>query len=253
MPGRAAVALQARFQARPRDTAQLLRLGRFCSVVTIGTPGGKARQDRRVGARAKYAALRDLDRGRQRLRQVGKQRRYFGAGLEAMLRRQLPAIGIGDQLAFGDAKQRIMRLIIVAAREEWLVRRHERQPPRISKLDQARVPNAPPPPALTVQFHVENVIQHFLQSLATPQRYGILSGNDHAIERSTGSPRKGKKSLVGFAKPRDFDMRRLLRSRLEISARAYPHQRAVAVLIGGEQNQPRKSLLDTGTPRFYIP
>src|SRR5262249_43827850 len=133
---------------------------------------------------------------------------------------QLPAIGIGDQLAFGDAKQRIMRLIIVAAREEWLVRRHERQPPRINKLDQARLRNALPRPAPTLPFNLRNGLAHFLQSLAAPQRYGILSGNDHAIERSTWSPRKGKKSLVGFAKPRDFDMWRLLRSRLEISARA---------------------------------
>ena len=36
-------------------------------------------------ARAERAALRDLDGGRERLRQIGKQRRHLGAGLEAML------------------------------------------------------------------------------------------------------------------------------------------------------------------------
>src|SRR5215467_11944413 len=113
-----------------------------------------------------------------------------------------------------------MRFIIVAACEECLVRFHQQQAPHKSKLDQARFRNPLPRHALTLQFNVETVIKHFLQSLATPERYGILSVNDHDMERSTRSARKGKKPLVGIAKPRDFDMRLLLRSRLEISARA---------------------------------
>ncbi len=56
----------------------------------------KARQDRRCGARPEGAALRDLDRRGERLRQVGEQRRHLGAGLEAMLRRELAAVALGQ-------------------------------------------------------------------------------------------------------------------------------------------------------------
>ena len=57
----------------------------------------EARQDRLARLRAERAALGDLDRGGQRFRNVGEQHRHFGAGLEAVIGRQLLAIGLGDQ------------------------------------------------------------------------------------------------------------------------------------------------------------
>ena len=71
--------------------------------VGFAAAGGKARQDRRQGLRAERAALGNLDRCRERFGQIGEQRRHFGAALEAMLDRQLAAVGVGDELAFGDA------------------------------------------------------------------------------------------------------------------------------------------------------
>ena len=61
------------------------------------------------------AALRDLDRRGERLRQVGEQRRHLGAGLEAVLGRELAAVGLRDEAALGDADQRVMGLVVVGA------------------------------------------------------------------------------------------------------------------------------------------
>ena len=56
----------------------------------------ESRQDRLARLRPERAALRDLDRRGERLRQVGEQRRHLGAGLEAVLGRELAALGLGD-------------------------------------------------------------------------------------------------------------------------------------------------------------
>ena len=64
----------------------------------------EARQDRRQRPRPEGAALRDLDGGRDRLRQVGEQRRHLGAGLEPVLGGELAAVGVGDQPALGDRR-----------------------------------------------------------------------------------------------------------------------------------------------------
>jgi hypothetical protein len=80
-------------------------LAERCGLIgdTAAIAHGEARQDRRLGARTKGATLRDLDRRGQGLGHIGEQRRHFGAGLEAVLHRQLPPLGIGNELAFGDA------------------------------------------------------------------------------------------------------------------------------------------------------
>ena len=60
----------------------------------------------------------DLDGRGERLRQIGEQRRHLGAALEAVLGRELAAVGLGDQPAFGDADQRVVRLVVVARRRK---------------------------------------------------------------------------------------------------------------------------------------
>ena len=71
------------------------------SSASASEPGAgadrEARQDRLARHRPERAALGDLDRGGQRLRNVGEQHRHFGAGLEAVIGRELLAIGLGDQ------------------------------------------------------------------------------------------------------------------------------------------------------------
>ena len=97
---------EAALQPGRRGATQLrglLELRRRLPGLAVGVPGGKSRQDRRAGARAEGAALRDFDRRRQRLRQIGEQRGHFGAGFQTMLRRELPALAVGDEPALGDA------------------------------------------------------------------------------------------------------------------------------------------------------
>jgi len=83
--------------------------------------GGKARQDRRQAHRAERAALGDLHGGGQRLRQVGEQGRHFGAAFEAVLGGELAALAVGNELALGDAQERIVGFMILAGGEERLV------------------------------------------------------------------------------------------------------------------------------------
>jgi len=52
------------------------------------------------------AAFGDLDGRGERFRNVGEQPRHFRPRLEAVIRRQLVAIGLGDQPPAGDAEQR---------------------------------------------------------------------------------------------------------------------------------------------------
>ena len=99
MPLRDAVALEPPLQPLQSVLAERRGLVGLAAAIAYG----EARQDRRLGARAEGTTLRDLDGRGQGLRQIGEQRRHFGAGLEAVLHRQLPPLGVGDQLAFGDA------------------------------------------------------------------------------------------------------------------------------------------------------
>ena len=107
----------------------------FCCLVDrrCAFADREARQDRRLRARAKRAALRDLDRRRQRLRQIGEQRRHFGAGLEPMLGRELAAVGFRDHAPLGDADQRVVGLVVLRVREERLVGGDERNALAIGK------------------------------------------------------------------------------------------------------------------------
>ena len=96
----------------------------------IGACGGadrEERQDRLARHRPERAALGDLHRRGQRLRNVGEQHRHLGAGLEAVIGRELLALGLRDQPPAGDAEQRVMGLVIVGRGEIRLVGRNQRQ------------------------------------------------------------------------------------------------------------------------------
>src|SRR5262249_58485419 len=100
-------------------------------------------------------ALRDLDRGGDRLRKVGEQLRHLRARLETMLERELAAIGLGQQPPFGDADERVVGLVILAAREERLVAGDERDAALVGERDQRRLGGAFGGGAVSLQFDVE--------------------------------------------------------------------------------------------------
>ena len=98
--GREPVHGDAAVETRRRLPAQLRRLVDRRMV----RADREARQDRRQRPRPVGAAPRNLDRGSERFRQVGKQRRHFGAGLEPVLGGELAAVGVGDQPSLGDRR-----------------------------------------------------------------------------------------------------------------------------------------------------
>ena len=156
--GRQAMNLQA-----PREPLLGLALQlRGLLSCRIGARAGadrEARQDRLSRLRAERAALRDLDRGGQRFRNVGEQHRHLGAGLETMIGRELLAIGLGDQLAAGDAEQRVVRFVIVIRREIRLVGRDQRQSLGIGEIDQAGLDAALLVDAVALQFDIEAIAE----------------------------------------------------------------------------------------------
>ena len=109
---------------------------------------------------------RDLDGRRQRLRQIGEQRRHFGAALEPVLGRELAALAVGEQAALGDAQERVVRLVILAGGEERLVAGDERNAARKGKLDQGRLRHPLGRHAVALQFDIEPVAEQALQRLA---------------------------------------------------------------------------------------
>ena len=102
---------------------------------------------------------RDLDGRGQRLRQIGEQRRHLGAALEAMLGIELAAVAFRQHAAFGDADQRVMRLVVGAVGEIRLVGRDQRDAFAVSEIDQHRLGHALVRRAVALQFDIEPVAE----------------------------------------------------------------------------------------------
>ena len=146
------------------------------------------------------AALGDLDGGGQRLRHVGEQHRHFGAGLEAMIRGQLIAVGLGDQTPAGDAQQRVMGFVIVRGREIRLVGRDQRQSLGIGEIDQAGLGAAFLLDAVALQLDIEPVAEQARQPVAARRRERRLIGIDRQRDRPLGAAGQGDQVLgVAFA------------------------------------------------------
>ena len=153
-----------------------------------------------------------------------------------MLHRQLAALGVGDELAFGDAHQRVVRFVVFGGGEERLVGGDKRNAARISKLDQRRLHNALGRHTVALQFDIEPVAEQALQFLAARRRERVLSARNRGVERPVG-PAAQRDQPCGLAvEPGKLDMRMFLRRGLEISARAKPHQAAIALFGGGKQH-----------------
>ena len=211
----------------------------------VGVARGEARQDRRQRARAVAAALGDLDGRRDRFRQIGEQRRHFGAALEPVLGRELCAVAVGDELALGDAEQRIVRFVVLARGEERLVGGDERQAARISEIDQRGLAGAFRRHAVALQFDIEPVAEQALQRFAARLRERILPAAQWRYRAGPcGPPVSAIRPLVSSVKRRELEMRPFLHRGAEIGARDKPHQAAIALLRGGQQHDARPVLFE---------
>ena len=231
---------EPKLQSGARGVAQLFRLVHRRGLLRLA--GRETRQDRRQRARAEGAALRHLDRCRQRLGQIGEQGGHFGAGLEAVLGRELAALAVGDQAAFGDAQQRIVRLVILARGEVRLVGRHQRNATGIGKLDQVRLRDTLSRHAMPLQLDIEPVAEQPLQFLAARQRQRALTAADRRVQRPVRSAAERNEAVGLVRQPGKLDVRLFRLLGAEIGARAEPHQAAIAVLAGGQEHDPRKPL-----------
>ena len=125
----------------------------------------------------------------QRLRQIGEQRRHFRAGLEAVLRRELAAVAVGDQPALGDAEQRIVRLVVLARGEKRLVGRDERQARAHRQARSAPARRSARRHAVALQLDVEAVAEQALQFLAARLRERALAAR-RSRDRADRSARR---------------------------------------------------------------
>ena len=189
-----------------------------------------------MGVRAEGAALGDLDGGGDRFRQIGKQRDHFGAALEAMLGIELAAVGFGQQPAFRDADQRIMRFVVGGGGEIGLVGGDQRKALAIGEIDQHRLGHALLRHAVALQFHIEAVAEQAMQRVEPRGGEMALARRDGAIERPAGSAGERDDALGLAFQPFELEPRRLVWRRVEEGARGQPHQAAIAGLARGQQH-----------------
>ncbi|VCU09306.1 hypothetical protein RHODGE_RHODGE_02480 [Rhodoplanes serenus] len=233
--GRAAMRREALRQAlggtRPHGRLLVQRLAGLGPVVG---------QDGLAGARAIRAAPGDLDRRRQRLGEIGEQRRHLGPRLEAVLGGEMAPLGLGEQPPLGDAQQRVVGLVIVGRGEERLVGGDQRHARRIGEIDQRPLGGPLGLGAVTLQLDIEAVAEQALQGRQAGGGERRLARHDGAVERAVGSARQGNQAIAMAVQPGERDVRRLVGGRLQEGARVEPHEVAVALLAGGQQHQPRQ-------------
>ncbi len=107
--------------------------------VAVGKAGRReTRQDRILNFRPVGAALRNLDRTCQSLRQIGKKLHHFVARFETEFRRELDAVFFSEITAGGDARERIMRFEIFSRCKQAGIGGNQRQTERVGKIDELR-------------------------------------------------------------------------------------------------------------------
>ena len=103
-----------------------------------------------------------------------------------MLGGELAALAVGDELALGDAQERIVGFMILAGGEERLVGGDQRNAPAVAELDQVRLDGALGRRAVALQFDIEAVAEQRLQFLAARLRERVLAARNGAIEGPAG-------------------------------------------------------------------
>jgi len=90
--------------------------------------------------------------------------------------------------------------------------------------------------AVALQFDIEAVAEQRLQLLAARLRERVLAARNGAIERAAG-PAGERDQPAGLAlEPGQLEMRPFLLRRIQIGARAQPHQAAIARFAAGQEH-----------------
>ena len=156
-----------------------------------------------------------------------------------MVRRQLVAVGLGDQPSAGDAQQRVMRFVVIGGGKIRLVGRDQRQALGIGEIDQTAFDAALLVEAMALQFDIEPVAEQARQPLAANARERGLIGIDRQRDRSVRTAGQ-RDQVLGFAlKPVELDVRGLMNRRFQERARVELHQAAIAALARRKQHDAR--------------
>ena len=191
-----------------------------------------------IGRNAQRSAISTVEA--KRFRNVGEQHRHLGAGLEAVIGRELLAIGLGDQPAAGDAEQRIMGLVVVRGREIRLVGRDQRQALGIGEIDQPGLDAAFLFDAVALQFDIEAVAEQARQPVAARRRQRRMIGGDRQRNRPVRAAGQRDQILGVALQPFELDVRGLMNRRFQERAGVQPHQAAIAALARRQQHDPRR-------------
>ena len=223
MPWRQAVDLQAASRQPLLGLAAQFRRLVARRLLRVASPAPTVKRGRiglRVSGR-KAQRSRDLDGGGQRLRQIGEQHRHLRARLEAMIGGQVRAVGLGDQPPFGDAEQRVMRLVIVGGGEIGLVGRDQRQALGVGEVDQRRLDAALGLDAVALQLDIEPVAEQRSPAARSAAPPVGLIGSERQRDRAVRAAGQRDQAL-GLAFERvELDVRRLVRSGVSRNAREF--------------------------------
>ena len=175
---------------------------------------GEFGQDRRVLGHRKGAAAGDFDGIVDRLGQVGEQDGHLLGRFEVMLGRQAAAgVGLVDIGLFRDADQSVMRLVHRRLGEIDVVRRHQRQVPRIGQIDQPALGRGLGGHQLAIlagmalQFHIQAVAKGRGQPVGQRLGLGHLPLRDQQAQRTDSAPCQADQPLGPPAQLIDGHMR----------------------------------------------
>ena len=155
---------EALLQPLLRLALKLCDLGAKRCLRVVGIGGDEARQDGLADRRPERAAPGDLDRVLQRLGKIGEERAHLRLALQAVVARQPAAVLVADEPVCRDSDQGVMRVEIVDAVEERLVRRDQREAELVSELGAFGL--GPVAPAfMALQLDIKPVAEHRLEPL----------------------------------------------------------------------------------------
>ena len=168
--------------------AQLGRLApRLLGLADDVVTGDETRQDRLAALGPEGAAARDFDGIVERFGQVGEDLRHRFGALEVVLTRHPPAIVLDDVAAVRDAQQRIVRLVVVGAREVGFVGGNDRNPERIGELQELRLDIVLALEAVALDLDVEAVAERRSKPLQPLLGKRLLSLPQRAVDGPVGT------------------------------------------------------------------
>ncbi len=184
----------------------------------------EARQDRLARTRPERAALGDLDRVLNRLRQIGEQRRHFALRLEVMIGREATPVVFGDVAPFRDAQKRVVRVENIAVREVGFVCGDEGRAIVVGPAQELGLDRALSRQAVPLDLDIKALAEDRRergQALTGERR---ISGGERFVRRAVGAARKRDQPLGAFLKLRQRHMRRAFRRVVEECPARKPHQ-----------------------------